>query len=132
MKTWLDRLRDFFETPDRAAYRAQQLKVKLDAELFMNLCKTLYAEAPKGSALLVMEARLPVREEDGKADMECYVKKSSGKNAKYVPGQEAENKLWGWLRELRESMVAQKQPAWKGIKLVVDVPGDKYNADFKY
>lgn len=134
---FIDMVRRFFELPTRAERDAKKLNVKLDAQLFIQLCHTLYAEAPKDSSLLVMDARVPL--EDAAAadaaagcELDCYVKKSSGKNVRFAPSPEARTKICGWLRELRDSMEKQKQPRWKGIKLTVDVPGDKYNADFKY
>lgn len=134
----IDLVRRFFELPTRAERDAKRLNVKLDAELFMRMCRTLYEQAPKDSPLLVMDARLPLEkngtDENGADDcaLECYVKKSSGKNVRFAPSAEARADLCARLRELRDSMERQKQPRWKGLKLTVDVPADKYNADFKY
>lgn len=130
---FVDLVRRFFELPTRQERDAKKLNVKLDADLFMNVCKTLFEQAPKGSTILVMEARLPLAEAEGHTDeLECYVKKSTGKNARFTPSVEATQKLLNWMHELRDSMERQKQPRWKGCKLTVDVPGDKYNADFRY
>lgn len=130
----IDLVRRFFELPTRAERDAKRLNVKLDAELFMRMCRTLYEQAPKDSPLLVMDARLSLEETDDDADceLECYIKKSSGKNVRFTPSDEAKADICARLRELRNSMERQKQPRWKGLKLTVDVPADKYNADFKY
>lgn len=133
-----DKLRSMLDVPSRNERAEAALQnVQLDAKLFQNLCLTLHSQAPANSPILILEAQLEMpegKEERAEisCDVECHVKKSSGKNAKFALTAEAEGNICGWLHELRDSMVRQKQPKWKGIKLTVDVPADKYSADFRY
>lgn len=138
-----DTMRGLLDVPSRKERAEAELKnVQFDANLFRNLCLTLHSEAPQNSPILILEAELemppmsPIPEGTettaSSCTTECHVKKTSGKNAKFSLSPEGEEKICGWLHELRDSMMRQKQPKWKGIKLTVDVPGDKYNADFRY
>ncbi len=128
---FIDRVRWFFNKPTRAERDRQKLNLQLDARLFSDMCLTLHKEAPKDSPLLVMDVRI-LFEEKKPYELECHVKRSTGKNVRFAPSPEAEERLFTALDKLRASMEEQKQPRWKGCKLTVDVPGDKYNVDFRY
>jgi len=126
--------RHFLERPSWHKWSKKKVNIDLDGELFMKMCKTLYSEAPKNSEILVMEASLPLGEDafSPYREMNCHAKKSNGKKAKFIPSEQATQKLFELLQELRESMKRQNHPVWRGFKITVDVPNDKYNADFEY
>jgi len=125
--------RFLLERPSRQERDRKKVNIDLDGELFMRMCKTLYSEAPKGAEILVMEAKLPLWEDDAShRKINCFVKKSTGKNVKFIPSAQATQSLFEMLQELRESMKRQNHPVWKGFKIIVDVPMDKYTADFEY
>lgn len=128
-----DQIRRFFGLPTKQERLQKKLNVQLDGQQFMRICRVLLEQAPKGSETIIMEARMPFEQTaDVKNEMECCVKKTAGKDKKFVPSMQAEDELYELLEQVRESMVNQKHPRWKAIKMIVDVTGDKYNADFKY
>lgn len=121
--------------PGRAEREAQRLSKQLDGRLFMQLCRELRLEAPKDAPLLVMQARLSAQAAEDPAagcELDCYIKKSTGKNVRFTLSAGAQARVCACLRELREALEAQRQPRWKELRLSVDVPGDKYHADFRY
>ena len=118
----------FFRQPSRQA----EISANLDKELFMKVCKALYQEAPKGAEILFMKAKLPLEDDMEHREMSCHAMKSNGRKSKFTPSPEGVMDLFELLEELRDSMERQNLPAWKGFKITVDVPKDKYNADFDY
>jgi len=87
----------------------------------------------KTAEILVMEAKLPLWEDDAShRKINCFVKKSTGENVKFIPSAQATQSLFELLRELRESIKRQNHQALKGFKIIVDVSMDKYAADFEY
>ena len=128
-----DQILHFLGLSTRQEKLRKKLNVQLDGQVFMQICRILLEQAPKGSQILIMEARMPFEQTATiKNEMDCYIQKSAGKDKKFMPSMQAEDELYALLDQVRDSMVEQKHPRWKGIKMVVDVPGDKYNADFKY
>ncbi len=126
----MDQLMRMIGEPTKAERDAKKLNVKFDAQLFMQMCQLLHKQAPPHTPILVMEAAPST--DDTECEFLCYAKSSRKKNMKFEMTEVAEKDMHKLLVELRNSMVAQKQPHWKGMKLTVDVPNDKYQVDFKY
>ena len=131
---WVSRM--FSERPSsgkRDQKKAEE-NLNLDGELFVKICKILYSESPEGSGVLVMEANLPFGDDASSPyrEMSCHVRHSDDEITEFTPSEEAAQSLFELVYELREAMNRQNHPVWRGFKIIVDVPQNKYNADFIY
>lgn len=128
--------------PSREDRALEKFRSQIDADIFGRICALLRNSAPKNSEIMVLEVAVPKDVESADAfkmaDYSSYQIKGSAKNSNFVLDDAAKLNILEELLNLRKNMesgkseMAKIRGRWKHIKLLVDVPMNKYSADFKY